>query len=188
MVNQIYARIRDNRTDNKLKYDFKKNINFREKQVMSALYSIHYAQGITDVYSEKVEEAELGEIKIYDKFHVKPDYFFHVNGETTTYEIKFSNTGNFHQDTIYIKCGAVITMIKNPNTYPNGTVLIATPTSYLELSVHDIANYPIRVAEEYSTPQYKKKVYHIPVSDVADLWEQWLVPLKNPTREELMEL
>lgn len=185
----LVDRMRDNRGYNKFKRDLYKNIDIREKQVMSALSKEYVMRGLPPASYEKVDEREGGGNLFLDgQPRAKPDYFFYLGQHTFTYEIKFNNSknGTFYKDewgneTIYVKCGAIISMCKHPTLYPNGRLIVSTRERFLILNAQEVAdNFNIGEPRQYSTAIYSKKAYFIPASEVENLWRDWAVSIEDP--------
>lgn len=90
----------DNCTEEKAQADFndgKKN----ERAVMVALVDYYFSRGINCRFSAIDDQEEW----LDNKKHTLPDFYFHRSdsGKLFSVEVKFSTTGNFLNDLIYIK-------------------------------------------------------------------------------------
>lgn len=162
-------KIIDNRTLRKATYDYdlaKK----REEQVMYALMAELRGRGYEYIDWEFVDPDEAW---LDGKFHSTPDTYLWVDDKQYTLEIKYSNTGDFLNDEVYVKCGAIISMAKNPKKFPNGLALIATNRKYSRIPVSEVVRYPIKAVDEWGG----KKAYVIPV-DYID-WKPWMVGIED---------
>jgi len=162
--------IRDKRSLYRAKHDF----DFGHKNeviVMQGMYAWCYSRGIECDY----EPVDKNEAFADGKVHITPDYFATINGEKRTYEIKCSTTNGFtvkdNREYIYVKPHSIWTMKNNPNTYPNGKLLVSTRRRFSVLDVHKVIEYPIEKIEEWG----EKEAFVIPSEDL--IWHSWLVPL-----------
>ena len=157
--------IRDNRTPFKAAYDYKvakKN----EKLVMDQIIREDMVYRDRDSWYEFVDETEAFND---GKKHIKPDVFYY-NPKKYTFEIKFSTTGRFHDDEIYVKPGAIFTMCKDKQ-FENGFLLVATPRQYALMKASMVVQMPLDVIERWSTDNVVKKGFIIPVNWFD--WKDW---------------
>jgi hypothetical protein len=169
MSHNILDKERDNRSESKLKWDYSR-AKENEIKVMKALVNQLYAERGINCWYEEVESEYLGD----NRLHINPDYFFYCPAKTT-FEIKYSTTGNFKNDTVYVKPAAIFSMT-NSARFPNGRLIIATATKYTILTVPTVIKYPLEVCEDWSNEEVKKKAFHIPFDSLD--WKEWLSKIK----------
>lgn len=164
----------DNHTLDKLQADYSIN-HERETQVMTALCTEYVARGFDRPTFEDINPDEQNGISFTGGVRVKPDMFFYANDKTFTYEIKFNNHDRFHDfdgvESVFIKCGAVISMIKDTYAYPNGHAIIATSRQFAILTARRVGSYQIEPIDFYGG----KKCFVIPVADLE--WVPWMAPI-----------
>lgn len=152
--------------DNRTIQQFKNNFEFGtwvEREIMIALKTWYQSHGIKCKY-EKIGK----DVFLDGNYRNEPDYFFY-KPEKHTLEIKYTRTGNFIDDTIAVRTDVVNSMKNDPQTYPRGKVLIATPWEFSTVSVKDIHKC------EYFKP-WDKKVYKL--DPLFLKWNNWLIPLR----------
>ena len=171
--------MRDNRTEAKFRSDYQLN-HQREDQVMQAMCAEYRARGVIDVSYADINPDERNGISFTGGVRMKPDRYLYVNGKTFTYEIKFNNAERFHDfdgvESVFIKCGAIITMVKDTRTYPNGFALIATSRKFAILPASAVGKYPIEPIDYYGG----KKCFVIPVDHLD--WKPWMTPIAEIVR------
>lgn len=172
-MNYSIDKIRDNRTERKARSDYWK-AQQNEQIVISSLHTYYVGHGVdpSDINYSKIDHWE----KFADgRKHQNPDYYFTVEDKTSTYEIKVTTTGKFHNDIVYIKPAPIFTMKLNPEKYPNSQILVAKRTSFARMPIAVVLEHPLEEAEEWSNKVVHKKAFHIPEEDF--MWESWLVPI-----------
>lgn len=163
--------IRDNRSQFKAAYDYRV-AKQNEKLVMDQIIREDMVYRGRDSWYEFVDETEAFND---GKKHIKPDVFYY-NPKKYTFEIKFSTTGNFHDDSVYVKPGAIFTMC-NDVGFENGFLLVATPRQYALMKSSVIAQMPLEVIDRWSNEAVVKKGFVIPIEWFD--WKDWSVPIRN---------
>ena len=170
----ILRKMADNRSTDKLYADYTIN-HQREIQVMNALCTEYVGRGVPMPSYEDINPDEQNGISFTGGIRVKPDMFFYVNDKTFTYEIKFNNHDRFHEfdgvESVFIKCGAIITMCKDTKAYPNGHAIISDSRKFAILTAQAVDTYPIEPIDFYGG----KKCFVIPVENLN--WLPWMTPI-----------
>ncbi len=163
-------KIRDNRSEGKARWDYHTAKN-NEKAVMDQIIIEDRAyRGRENSSYEFIDPKEAFND---GKFHTSPDVWYTNGVNNFTFEIKFSTTGTFRNNCVYVKPGAIYSMLNNKDLFPNGYLLVSTKRAYAKLSASKTALYPLEVIDEWSTQEVQKKGFIIPVDHFE--WEDWSV-------------
>lgn len=173
-MNDLISRTFDNRTEKQVERNFERS-KVNEKVVMSALFAEYYAKGYPPetIVSQEIDSSE-GFLDMNPTG--LPDYFFSIPDRVFTFEIKCLYKGYPRDGVFKAKCSSIITMIKNPLTFKNGHLLVATDRTYATILASEVGKYKIEVIEEYSTKDVKKKGFAVPIKDFD--WQPWLTPIQ----------
>jgi hypothetical protein len=156
----------DNRTEEKAHQDFnqgKKN----ERAVMTALVDYYFLRGIKCRFRAIDEYEEW----LDDRKHTLPDFYFFKGDKLFSVEVKFSTTGNFLNDLIYIKPNPFWTCKKYPNPYPNFKAIVATKSRFTVIDASEFTEDKLSVAQEWSADDFEKMVFKFPVKRRWFYWD-----------------
>lgn len=161
-------KIRDNRTEGRARYDYTK-AKKNEKLVMEQIImeDLTY-RGVTNTRYEFIDPKE----SFNDgKFHSSPDVYYFVGDTKYTLEIKFSNTGRFNNNCVYVKPNAIYSMLNHKDIFPKGYLLVSTPSSYAKMKVEIVNRHPLETIDEWSNESVTKKGFVIPIGHFD--WKDW---------------
>lgn len=163
-MNYSINQLRDNRTPEEARHNYQWAQSF-ELRVMKGLVAELSLKGI-DSWYEKIDENEK-----FDglKLHVNPDFYLYAD-RVYTLEIKGSKTGNWKNNTIFVKPYSIKTMATDPK-YPNGLLLVATETHYAKMPIRQVMSYECKPIPNWSTDEKTKYGYIIPEDDFD--WKKW---------------
>lgn len=146
----------DNRTETKAQQDFN-NGKKNELAVMVALVDYYFLRGIKC----RFEAIDQDESWLDDRQHTLPDFYFFRgdNSKLFSVEVKFSTTGSFLNDLIYIKPQPFWTCKKYPKPYPNFIAVVATKNRFTVIDASEFSDDKLGVAKEWSTNDFEKQVF-----------------------------
>lgn len=170
-MNDIIEYILDNRSAKKASYDYRIG-KINELKAIEALVDFYIVKGIVTNY----QPINSYETWLDGDYHNEPDfYFFKGEDQVFSIEVKFSNTGNFFNDLIYIKPNPFWISQKYPSTYPNFKVLVATSEHFTIIDAKEFTPDKLKIAEEWSNENYQKKVYKF---STKREWFDWVFQIE----------
>lgn len=159
----------DNRSEYKAKNDYRIG---KENELLAI-------NALVDFYASKAIACSFQSINPYESWldgevHTTPDFYFFKGKEIHTLEVKFSTTGNFHNDTIFIKPAPFFTCKDNP-TYPNFKALVCTEEKFTIIGSDEFTYDKLQQALEWSSGDYVKKAFKFPIERK---WYNWINKLE----------
>jgi len=161
----------DNRSARKASNDYRIGKE-NEVKAIDALVDYYIARGIVCSY----RPIDPNEGWLDGSYHAYPDfYFFKGESEIFTVEVKFSTTGNFNNDMIFVKPNPFWTSNKDQSRFPNFLTLVATDHNFTIIKAAEFTKDKLQVAEEWSTADFKKKVYKFTINRK---WLNWVTEIE----------
>jgi hypothetical protein len=160
----------DNRSEHKAANDYRIG---KENELLAI-------NGLVDFYASKDIACSFQSINPYESWldgevHTTPDFYFFKGKEIHTLEVKFSTTGNFLNDTIFVKPAPFFTCKDNPSRFPNFKTLVATDDKFTIIDAKEFTNDKLQQALEWSSGQMVKKAIKFPIERK---WYEWINKLE----------